>query len=75
MGHIPLLDSTGRRKQLTPVADIQTVLRIIVDVVVCMTGKLPQHTKHAIDEVIDRDGDSYQEIGHVNLVDALGRRH
>ena len=27
---IPLLDSTGRRKQMTPVADIQTVLRVIV---------------------------------------------
>ena len=30
MDHISLLDSTGRRKQRTPVADIQTVLRVIV---------------------------------------------
>ena len=27
---IPLLDSTRQRKQVTPVADIQTVLRVIV---------------------------------------------
>ena len=30
VGYIPLLDSTGQRKQRTPVADIQTVLRVIV---------------------------------------------
>ena len=30
IGHIPLNDSTGGRKQKTAVADIQTTLRIIV---------------------------------------------
>ena len=36
----------------------------------CITGKTPQNAKHAIDEVIDRDGDVCQEITRIPLLDS-----
>ena len=50
VSYIPLLDSTDRRVQLTPVADIQTVLRVIMQLPCRNLGEL----KGAICEVFAR---------------------
>ena len=46
----------------------------LVDVVVCITGKTPQHAKHALDEACGRDVDVCQNIAHIPLTDSTGRR-
>jgi len=46
----------------------------LVDVVVAITGKTPQHANHALDEVVERDGDVCQEIARIPLLDSTGLR-
>ena len=45
-------------------------MRCVVDVVVCITGQAK-----ILRRVVEGDVDIREQIPHVNLVDALGRRH
>ena len=80
MGYIPLLDSTGQRKQRTPVAEIQTVLRVrkVDGSQVFPRGRRGVHNGSTVrqrTQGIQRRSPHHADITHlvsdVNLVDSL----